>query len=253
MDARSRKAPRTLNREGAGWERRRPFTANVRVMRTTKIGRGRRLTDCGSVDSGENVAVDALVRMRESNHRIKNNLQLLTSVLAMQSRQSADEPARLALLEACARVAAVGRLHERLEEAEFEDRVDIAAFLRGLCADLLACFGSAGLTLEADFEPAEFSSKTALPIGLIVSELITNAVKHGSAGGPSRVRVSLRKDEGDWLLNVADDGPGIESGALQSRARSGGRLLFALARQLHGSIEIDEVAKGASISLRFSA
>lgn len=228
-----------------------PFTANVRVMRTTKIRRGRRLTDCGSVDSGENVAADALVRMRESNHRIKNNLQLLTSVLAMQSRQSADEPARLALLDACARVAAVGRLHERLEGAEFEDRVDIALFLNALCADLRACFGSAGLTLKGDFEQAEFPAKRALPVGLIVSELVTNAVKHASAGGACIVRVSLRKDEGGWLLSAVDDGPGIEGDALQSRARSGGRLLFALTRQLGGSIEIDEVAKGASISVQF--
>ena len=223
------------------------------VMRTTKTRRGRRLADCGSVDSGDNVAVNALVRMRESNHRIKNNLQLLTSVLAMQSRQSTDEPARLALLDACARVAAVGRLHERLEQAEFADRVDIAVFLNELCADLRACFGFAGLTLKADFEQAEFPAKRALPIGLIVSELVTNAVKHASAGGACTVRASLRKDEGGWLLNVVDDGPGIEGDALQSRARSGGRLLFALTRQLGGSIEIDEVVKGASISVRFPA
>ena len=230
-----------------------PITVNVQVMRTTKTRRGRRLADCGSVDSGENVAVTALVRMRESNHRIKNNLQLLTSVLAMQSRQSTDESARLALLDACARVAAVGRLHERLEQAEFADRVDIAVFLNELCADLRACFGFAGLTLKADFEQAEFSAKRALPVGLIVSELVTNAVKHASAGGACSVRVALRNDDSGWLLSVVDDGPGIQGDALQSRARSGGRLLFALTRQLGGSIEIDEVAKGASISVRFPA
>ena len=226
---------------------------NVRVMRTTKTRRGRRLADCGSVDSGENTAVTALVRMRESNHRIKNNLQLLTSVLAMQSRQSADEPARLALLDACARVAAVGRLHERLEDAEFEDRVQISVFLHGLCADLRSCFGTSALTLSADIEPAEFSAKTALPIGLIVSELVTNAVKHGSANGACSVRVSLRKEESGWRLNAVDDGPGLKADALQSRARSGGRLLFALTRQLKGSIEIDQVSNGASISVRFPA
>jgi two-component sensor histidine kinase len=124
--------------------------ANVCVMRITKNKRGRRVADGVNLDMNDDAAVTALVRMRESNHRIKNNLQLLTSVLAMQSRQSTDEPARLALLDACARVAAVGRLHERLEEAEFEDRVDMAVFLNGLCADLRTCFGSAGLTLKAD-------------------------------------------------------------------------------------------------------
>lgn len=229
------------------------FTVNARVMRTTKTRRGRRLSDCGGADPGENVAVDALVRMRESNHRIKNNLQVLMSLLALQSRQCEQDQQRRALLDACARVAAVARLHERLEDAAFEDRVDVALFVNEICADLRTCFASDGLVLEADIEPAHLPAKVALPVGLMVSELVTNAVKHGGAGGACHVRASLRKETGGWRLRVVDDGPGIEADALQSRSRSGSRLLFALARQLGGSIEIDEVASGASISVRFPA
>jgi two-component sensor histidine kinase len=227
------------------------FNLNALVMRTTKTRRGRRLSDSGDLDSRENIAVDALVRMRESNHRIKNNLQVLMSLLAMQSRQSEEEAARVALLDACARVAAVGRLHERLEAAEFEDRVDVALFVNELCSDLRTCFASVGLTLEANVEPAHLPAKAALPVGMMVSELVTNAVKHAGATGAFTVRVSLRKEAGGWHLKVVDDGPGMEADALHSRARSGGRLLFALARQLGGSIEIDEAARGASISVRF--
>ena len=200
-----------------------------------------------------NVAVEALVRMRESNHRIKNNLQVLMSLLALQSRQSEEGQERRALLDACARVAAVARLHERLEDAAFEDRIDVALFVNEICADLRTCFASDRLVLEADIEAAHLSAKAALPVGLMVSELVTNAVKHGGAGGACHVRVSLRKEAVGWHLRVVDDGPGIEADALESRSRSGSRLLFALARQLGGSIEIDEVASGASLSVRFPA
>lgn len=229
---------------------------NSRVMRMTKEAkRGRqRVPDAASVElTDDTVASPADLRLRESNHRIKNHLQVLASALAMQSRQSGDEPARLALLEACSRVAAIGRLHQRLETAEFGDRVDVALFLRELCGDMRSILApeSADFRLDVDVEPASFSAERALPVGLLVSELVTNAVKHGSAGGLRNVRVSLRKEEARWHLTVADDGPGLEFGSFLTKPRLGSRLLFALADELGGSIEQDPTANGASISVSF--
>ncbi len=224
-------------------------------MRKTKgTKRGQSLSNRGDDPLAGEIASAALVRMRESNHRIKNHLQLLRSVLALQSRHSVDDPAREALLDASSRVAAVGRLHERLEEAEHGDSIDAGLFLRGLCSDLRSTFATAydgGLKLEVDVEQASFPAKRMLPIGLMVSELVTNAVKHCGAENACRVHVRLRRAEANWHLTVADDGPGMDADALGSRSRLGGRLLLALTQQISGSIGLDKTEKGASISVLF--
>lgn len=216
---------------------------------------GRRPGQSGRKDLGEgSVEAEARVRMRECNHRIKNHLQVLASLLAVQSRQSDEAPARQALLEACSRVAAVGRLHERLQETEPGDVIDVASFLTDLCADMRACFASddaAGLKLDLDVKAARFPAEAVLPVGLIVSELVTNAVKYGGGADSCTVRVRLRKARANWRLTVADDGPGMDADPFQSRERMGSRLLMALARQLHGSIELDQTASGASVSVLF--
>lgn len=220
-------------------------------MKTAKRGR-RSVPDAVNTDLVANPTA-ADLRLRESNHRIKNHLQVLASMLALQSRQSVDEPARQALLDACSRVGAVGRLHERLEKAEFSDRVDVALFLRDVCADMRACLAPADgrLKLNVDIEPAIFSAARVLPLGLMVSELVTNAVKHACSDDECAISVCLRKQKDDWLLRVVDNGPGMELDLLQTPSRLGGRLLSALAQQLGGSIEQDETVRGASISVRF--
>jgi two-component sensor histidine kinase len=229
------------------------FAVNGAVMRTTKVSkRGRGSSTARNAEAAQAaVAGEALMRMRESNHRIKNHLQVLGTFLAMQSRQSADEATRHALLGACSRVAAVGRLHERLEQAELDERVEVAVFLQGLCADLRACFTAARLDLELDVETADLPAKTVLPLGLMVSELVTNAVKHASSQSGCHVRVKFCRHPRGWRLTVADNGPGIDAQALSAHGRVGGRLLFALARQLGGAIEVDETRAGASISVVF--
>jgi two-component sensor histidine kinase len=223
----------------------------MRITKAAKRGR-RRIPDAKNKDLAAETT-DAYVRLRESNHRIKNHLQVLASMLALQSRQSVDEPAREALLDACSRVSAVGRLHERLEKAEFGNHVDVAMFLRDVCADMRACLAPTGgrLKLDVDIEPASFSAERVLPLGLMVSELVTNAVKHAWSEDECAISVCLRKQQNDWLLSVVDNGPGMEVDLFQARSRLGGRLLFALAQQLGGSIEQDQTAKGASISVRF--
>lgn len=230
---------------------------NAAVARTTKVTRRGRIGKTAAREPvGRTAEAAALLRMRESHHRIKNHLQVLTSLLAIGSRQNPDESARQALLDACSRISAVARLHQRLEDADLGDCIDADLFLGDLCADLRACFGgdnNTGLKLDLEAEATSFPSKTMLPLGLVVNELVTNAVKHGGRNEPCSVTVRLRREEDRWRLTVSDDGPGMGQIPFPSQSRLGGRLLHALANQLDGSIEVDKTATGASISVLFRA
>lgn len=191
--------------------------------------------------------VMAQVRLRESHHRIKNNLQIVASLLAIQARASAEPAVREPLMDAYRRVLAVARLHERLQEAADDAVTDAGAFLRGLCPDLEL----AGLSIAVEADDAPLPSETVVTLALVVNELATNAAKHayGEAGG--EIRVCLRREPPGWRLTVVDDGRGMAADALQAQDRQGLGLVQALVRQLRGSITVDQTLAGASVTVRF--
>lgn len=199
-------------------------------------------------------AAELHTRLQESDHRIKNHLQLLSAALSVQARGLGDETSRQALLEACGHVAAVARLHARLQEVHASD-VEMSPFLTGLCDDLHACFGVGGappLRLDVDVDDGSLPAKSSLTVALIVNELVTNAVKYAGGGDGCAVHVGLRRDENIWRLTVSDNGPGLSPETLEMSVGLGARLLHALARQLGGHVELDAVAAGASVSVVFA-
>ena len=197
------------------------------------------------------------IRLVESDHRIKNHLQLIASTLSMEARNAPDPETADILLHACARVVAIARVHARLQTLDFENKVDMVLFLPELCRDLQACFNDAGaphIDLEAETDSPPLPAKSALAIGGLVSELVTNAVKHGhEPGETSTVRVRLKRDALGGRLTVADSGPGLGEFAPGEKHNGiGFQLLQALADQLRGSVEFDPVQKGTSVSVLFA-
>ena len=194
-----------------------------------------------------------LARLGECDHRIRNNLQIIASALALQARESADEQVQDALLTAGRRVSAVARVHEWLQAADGDDRVEAAGLLSGLCEDLRQSLGRPrSLCITLDAQRGDLSNQTAVALVLVVNELVTNAVKHAYAGQGGEIRVRLRRESGGWRLTVADDGRGLPEDLWTEPGGGGLRLLALLMRQLGGQLSADPVPNGASLSVRFA-
>jgi two-component sensor histidine kinase/CHASE3 domain sensor protein len=193
--------------------------------------------------------------LREVNHRVGNSLQLVSSFMSLQLRHLADEGARAALKESQARIEAVAHVHRRLYTSDDVSSVAMDEYLEGLIAELGKSLapgdGSPTLTLKA--APLSVSTDQAVSIGVIVTELVTNAVKYAyEPGQGGEIRISLGSDKRNRraLLTVEDDGPGLAGG--QPRGTGlGGKIVAAMASGLRAKVEYDPAHAGACARLAF--
>jgi PAS domain S-box-containing protein len=197
------------------------------------------------------------VLLREVNHRVKNNLAIVSSLLNLQAGQISDPQARKALQESRERVRTIGLIHEKLYRTRDVTHIDIGEYLSGLAAQVIESYlGGAGrVRLETRIEPVSMNIDQAVPCGLIVNELVTNALKYGfPAGRSGTVRVDLeRSGDGNLTLIVADDGAGFPENVDIRTAKSMGMQIVALlSEQLGGSGEFLP-GKGVTFRLTFKA
>jgi PAS domain S-box-containing protein len=187
----------------------------------------------------------------ELNHRVKNNIQMLHALLRTSERDTENAEAGAVLAEASQRVAAMGAAQQVLYSAANTAAYNPQAFLEALCESSRQSF-TAGVDLAIRECASEMlSNNTAMPLALIVNELLTNAVKHGIKGrAAGRINVGLRKDGDSFLLYVEDDGPGFELGEVRKRSCGLG-LVLGLARQLGGTFTVER-GSGARCIVRFS-
>ena len=195
------------------------------------------------------------VLLDDINHRLKNSLHGIAGILAAEGRRAGDPAVRRALEDAAGRLRVLARTHERLHlgpGAEDASSVDMPGFLRALCADLqptLVDLRPVVLRVAAD--DIRLGVARAVPVGLIVNELATNAVRHAfpeDRAGSISVRLH-RAGEGMLLLEVADDGVG--AGAEGKDGGTGTRLIRALAQQLGGIVEREASERGTRVAVRF--
>lgn len=194
------------------------------------------------------------VLLKELNHRVKNSLQLVASLLALQSR-TVPEEAQEQLAEATNRINAVARVHQRLYQSATIDRVELGSYLREFCADLGTTLGATNrsVRLLVDVAQVELQTDRVIPLALIINELVTNAFKYAypppTAG---TVRVESRLEADGWLrVTVGDNGVGLPVD-FDAKA-SGGlgmRLINALARQLDARFEALRMPRGVAFQLR---
>lgn len=195
------------------------------------------------------------VMLKEIHHRVKNNMQVISSLVSLQSNEIADETARVALADVTHRVRSMALVHEKLYQSEDLARVDLAEYAESLLNYLWRAHGTraSGVQLRPNLESAPVSVEAAVPFGLILNELVGNALKHAFADlTEGRVEVSLRCDaDGQVLLRVRDDGPGLPP-QLEWRNPStlGLRLVGMLARQLRGDLSVVS-NDGAEFTLLF--
>ena len=192
------------------------------------------------------------ILLHDLTHRFKNDLANLTAILRLQARDVADPSARTELIAASERVHVMGRVHQRLARFGQGSMVDMREFLTDLCEDLrIGMIGSRPIALRAEVEAGQFPFAQAITIGLIVNELVTNAVKYAfPPGRPGTIRVSLDEADGHLRLGVEDDGVGLGSGRVEGTG-IGMDLVRALCQQLGGKLEVTSRQGGARFSVAF--
>ena len=193
------------------------------------------------------------VLLKEIHHRVKNNLQVISSILHLQGRKIDDPRYRHIFGECQDRVRTMALVHEKLCRSPSLSAIDLAEEVRDLVSMLSSSHARPNVRLEVQAESAVSDIHTAVPVGLLVNELVSNALKHAFPDGRGgRVNVTLRRLEPErLLLSVRDDGTGLPEGFDWDSASSLGlTTIQALARQIRASVEVRHQG-GAEFALTF--
>ena len=197
------------------------------------------------------------VLLGEIHHRVRNNLQVISSLLNLQARATNDQYVRQAFQESQSRVQSMALIHQQLYEANSFANIDLADYVRRLANHLLRAFGESTDHIHLDIEIHEVSLAVdrAAPCGLIINELLSNSLKYAFSGrraGRIYIRAEQQPDH-SIVLTVGDDGPGLppEVGFWSTKTL-GLRLVRTLVRQLDGELELGD-PPGTEFRIRFAA
>lgn len=193
-------------------------------------------------DERERVLREREVMLREINHRVKNNLQVIISLLRLQASRSASPEVREAFDEACGRVSTITELHVALFDGAQIGSLDFGAYLHELCARLEAgarSLSDGDIRIEVEAEHGAVDLDRAIPLGLIVNELVSNAIRHGFPDGRGgTVQVGFHRHDGVYRLSVRDDGAGPAGGVAALPQGLGMQLVNGFVRRVHGRLEL---------------
>jgi two-component sensor histidine kinase len=193
--------------------------------------------------------------LREIHHRVKNNLQIISSLLRLQSRYIKDEKALEFLNESQNRVKSMALIHEKLYQSRDFSRIDFSDYIAKIITHLSAIYKveCGRVRHEVDAHKTQLDINRAIPCGLIINELITNALKHAfPEGREGEILVRMRQGDGDkYELTVKDNGVGLpEKFDLLQKGSLGFQIINDLVRQIDGTIEVRR-DRGTEIVIRF--
>jgi PAS domain S-box-containing protein len=190
------------------------------------------------------------ILLGELAHRTKNHLTMVISMLQIKAARQADPVARQDFERAIERVHTIAFLHEHLYRKDAFERINIDSYLEDICANLeLSLLGESNVSLVRELEPVELHIDQAVPLGLIVNEVVTNAAKYAFAPGQGgRIVVRFKKRGERRTLTISDDGRGIAPGGLTQGV--GSMLVRSLARQIGATVRVVS-RKGLTCSLTF--
>ena len=208
-----------------------------------------------SRDRFERLAAQQAVLLREMNHRVANSLQLISSLIELQARKVPDETARALLRQAAERVEAVTLVHRRLYTSQDVESVDMDAYLAGLVEELSRATGAhdAPRTIQLRCDPVRLETDRAVAVGLVVNELVTNALKYAypDGGGPIRVSLDhvLTGEDAVLRLTVEDDGVGFADETPSRGSGLGSLIVTSMAHTLRATVVRDSAHGGTRFSL----
>jgi two-component sensor histidine kinase len=187
--------------------------------------------------------------LREIHHRVKNNLQIIISLLNMQERKLSDPVSLESIHEIRGRINAIALVHRGLYEGDDLRVVDMPIFLKRLVDELKKGLetGDDNITIALNVEPLQLESDTAVPVALFIMEALTNAIRHGVEPGGT-INIKMGKTGERSYVSVSDDGGGFNIGAVEG---TGTKLMRGFARQLSGTLERQDTDLGHSATITF--
>lgn len=239
--------------EPLGWDFHNPATGRWHEIRLNPVAPDRIAQFFFDITEREEAKRRQAELFDELNHRVKNNLALVSGLLDLQARSAPEGEARVQLMDAVRRVRSIAGLHECLYKGPHNDRVAFDSYLRDVCAGIgNSMLDPQRVAIELAAEPAELDLDRATPLGMALNELIANAAKHAYPPPETGVvRVRLAREGDQLVLSVADDGKGFS----QPDATTGGigmKLIPALVQQAGATIAV-EAGPGAHFVIRVPA
>jgi PAS domain S-box-containing protein len=224
-----------------------PFPTPIRDADGNIIGAINMLVD---VSQRKEAETQQRLLLRELNHRVKNNMQMLQSLLFMAMRQTESQEARKVLQDAAGRITAMAAAQGVLYSTPKATRFSAGEFVDAVCRTAQQTFPQ-NIKIIREGGSGELDNDTAMPLALILNELLTNAVKYGCRGdGENMIRVGMAEANGAAVLYVEDGGPGFDLQTVGNKS-SGLKLVQLLARQLNGHLEVSSEPV-SRCTLRFS-
>jgi PAS domain S-box-containing protein len=208
------------------------------------------LTERAALEEGLRKALDEKDMLaNEIDHRVRNSLSIVSSLLAMQSSSTQSKDIKQALTAASTRLQAVARIHEQLYKGTRVGIVQFDEYLGQICDDLRISLARDGVTIQVDTVPVRIAVDHAVPLGLITNELVTNAFKH-CEGHEVTIRVKLTPARKGFLLSISDDGAGMPKGFVSGTGQGlGMKIVARLAEQVGGKMEMPAAGEAARFEL----
>ena len=192
--------------------------------------------------------------LKEIHHRVKNNMQILSSMMRMQRRTTAATDVKNILLDGEARIRSMGLIHEKLYQSKLKSKVDLGSYLDSLVSQLLSLLGGdrLKLTLESNCDEVMLGLDTALPCGLIANEIVSNSLKYAfDEGEKGKLMIDLKATEDGYRMMIGDDGKGLPPEDARRTGSLGMSLIKMLVDQLDGELEI-QTAPGKGTRYHFT-
>lgn len=213
------------------------------------------MTDArASEKTREDLLRDKAILLQEVQHRVANSLQIIASVLMQSARKVQSEEARGHLQNAHSRVMSIAAVQQQLAASTLGD-VQLHPYLTQLCQSLGASMiqDPGRLSIEVKVDESVVNANTSVSLGLMVTELVINALKHAfQPDSRGRIVVAYQSDGVDWTLSVTDDGAGMPKDPELAKPGLGTGIVEALARQLHADVQTSDQHPGTNVSIVYS-
>jgi PAS domain S-box-containing protein len=188
--------------------------------------------------------------LHEVDHRVKNNLQLISSLLLLQNRRVTDPAVKSSLRGMLERVSAIATVHRRLFQSDDVERFDVSAFVRDLVSDMVGSARRDDIKVRLDLERVDIAASKAAPLALVISELFSNALRHAFPpevldGRPGEIFVGITRQDADFRIEITDDGVGLEKSA--SSGGFGLTIVQLLCQQLKARSETTPADPGTRV------